>query len=86
MPLGSTKLTKCCAALQRSAGVTGTFKGAVLAEAWQADYAFLIKTGSLTAQRRVPMQLLTFLSRIRNFMLVGAEPGSLLSYGTSLPA
>lgn len=48
----------------------------MLAEAWQDDFAFLIKTGSLTAQSRVPMQLLTFLSRIKNYILVGAEPGA----------
>ena len=44
-------------------------------EGWQDDFAFLVKTGSLTAQSRVPIQLLTFLSGIQNFILVGAQEG-----------
>lgn len=78
-PAGAV-LTCVCAALQRSAASSEqrlpAARSAVLAEPWQADYAFLIKTGCLTAQRRVPMQLLTFLSGIRDFILIGAEPGA----------
>lgn len=49
-----------------------------LDEPWQADFAFAVSTGSLTAQRRVPLQQLTMFSySIRNFILIGAgaDPG-----------
>lgn len=51
-----------------------------LDEPWQADFAFVVVTGALTAQRRVPLQQLTLFKRsIRNYILIGAgaDPGFL---------
>ena len=45
-----------------------------LAEPWQNRVAFLIKTGSLAAQQRGGIQLLTWLSGVKNFVLVGNKP------------
>ena len=46
-----------------------------LAEPWQDRVAFLIKTGSLAAQQRGAIQLLTWLSGVKNFVFVGNKPG-----------
>lgn len=44
---------------------------------WQGSFAFGIKTGSVTTQQRVPMQMLAFLAGIRTHILIGTEPGVL---------
>lgn len=57
-------------------------RSSALDEPWQADFAFAVLTGSLTAQRRVPLQQLTMFSySIRNFILIGAgaDPGGVLA-------
>lgn len=53
-----------------------------LNEPWQQDFAFAVVTGSMTAQRRVPLQQITmFTHSIRNYILIGAgaDPGKHIS-------
>ena len=37
--------------------------------------AFLVKTGSKAAQQRGAIQVLTWLAGVKNFIMVGEEPG-----------
>jgi hypothetical protein len=62
-------------------------RSSALDEPWQADFAFAVSTGSLTAQRRVPLQQLTmFTYSIRNFILIGAgaDPGAISLLGITM--
>ena len=52
-----------------------------LAEPWQDRVAFLIKTGSRASQQRGAIQLLTWLSGVKNFVLVGDKPAGKLRLG-----
>lgn len=47
----------------------------LLEEPWQSSYAILIKTGSVAAQERVPIQMLTWAKHVKQLLLIGDQPG-----------
>lgn len=45
-------------------------------KSWETDFAFLMLSGTTTAQTRLPVILLTWLSSFKQFVVVGAEENS----------